>query len=95
MVEARGDSTDVIFLIGSRFMQEERRKVEAKIKQLLKELSIAQQCSLSEMSRYGYTLSFVRKTPEGKLAVVQMGDSAITIDEEGELDHNSTIKIRR
>ncbi|MCW8866255.1 MAG: hypothetical protein OQK09_14905 [Colwellia sp.] len=76
-------------------MPEERRKVEAKIKQLLKELSVAQQCSLSEISHYGYTLSFVRKTPEGKLAVVQMDDAAITIDEEGEIDHNSNIKIRR
>lgn len=75
-------------------MPEERRKVEAKIKQLLKELSVAQQCSLSEMSRYGYTLSFVRQTPDGKLAVVQMDDTAITIDEEGEIDHNSNIKTR-
>ncbi len=75
-------------------MPEERRKVEAKIKQLLKELSVAQQCSLSEISRYGYTLSFVRQTPEGKLAVVQMDDTAITIDEEGEVDHNSGIKTR-
>jgi len=75
-------------------MPEERRKVEAKIKRLLKELSVAQQCSISEISHYGYTLSFVRQTPEGKLAVVQMDDSAITIDEEGEIDHNAQIKIR-
>jgi pyruvate/2-oxoglutarate dehydrogenase complex dihydrolipoamide acyltransferase (E2) component len=75
-------------------MPEERRKVEAKIKQLLKELSVAQQCSLSEISRYGYTLSFVRKTPEGKLAVVQMDGSAITIDEDGDIEHNSGIRIR-
>jgi len=75
-------------------MPEERRKVEAKIKQLLKELSVAQQCSLSEISHYGYTLSFVRQTPDGKLAVVQMGDAAITIDEEGEIDRHSSIEIR-
>lgn len=75
-------------------MPEERRKIEAKIKQLLKELSIAQQCSLSEISHFGYTLSFVRQTPEGKLAVVQLGDASITIDEEGEIDHNSSIKVR-
>jgi len=75
-------------------MPEERRKVEAKIKKLLKELSVAQQCSLSEISHFGYTLSFVRETPEGKLAVVQLGDAAITIDEEGEIDHNSGIKVR-
>jgi len=75
-------------------MAEERRKVEAKIKKLLKELSVAQQCSLSEISHFGYTLSFVRQTTEGKLAVVQLGDAAITIDEEGEIDHNSGIKIR-
>ncbi len=75
-------------------MAEERRKVEARIKKLLKELSVAQQCSLSEISHFGYTLSFVRQTPEGKLAVVQLGDASITIDEEGEIDHNSTIKIR-
>lgn len=75
-------------------MPEERRKVEAKIKQLLKELSVAQQCSLSEISRYGYTLSFVRQTPDGKLAVVQMDDNAITIDEEGDIEHNANIKVR-
>ncbi len=75
-------------------MAEERRKVEARIKKLLKELSVAQQCSLSEISHFGYTLSFVRQTPEGKLAVVQLGDASITIDEEGEIDHNSSIKIR-
>lgn len=75
-------------------MPEERRKVEAKIKQLLKELSVAQQCSVSEVSRYGYTLSFVRRTPEGKVAVVQLNDTIITIDEEGDVDHNSSIKLR-
>ncbi len=61
---------------------------------MLKELSVAQQCSLSEISRYRYTLSFVRQTTEGKLAVVQMDNAAITIDEEGDIDHNSGIKIR-
>lgn len=76
-------------------MPEERRKVEAKIKLLLKELSVAQQCSLSEISSFGYTLSFVRKTPEGKLAVVQLDNAtAITIDEEGEIDHHSDIVLR-
>ena len=75
-------------------MPEERRKIEAKIKRLLKELTIAQQCSLSEISNFGYTLSFVRQTSEGKLAVVQLNDTAITIDEEGEVDHNSSIKVR-
>jgi hypothetical protein len=49
---------------------EERRKIEEKIEKLLRELTIAQQCSLSKISSYGYTLSFVRTTPEGKLAVV-------------------------
>jgi hypothetical protein len=75
-------------------MPEERRKIEAKIKKLLKELSVAQQCSLSEISSFGYTLSFVRETSEGKLAVVQLNDKAITIDAEGEVDHNSSIKFR-
>ncbi len=75
-------------------MPEERRKVEARIKKLLKELSVAQQCSLSEISHFGYTLSFVRQTPEGKLAVVQLNDTAITIDEDGEIDHNSSIVVR-
>ena len=75
-------------------MSENRRNVEVRIKQLLKELSVAQQCSLSEISSYGYTLSFVRKTSEGKLAVVQLDNGAITIDEEGEIDHNSGIKVR-
>jgi hypothetical protein len=75
-------------------MPEERRKVEARIKQLLKELSVAQQCSLSEISSFGYTLSFVRQTPEGKLAVVQLDNAIVTIDEEGDVDHNSSIKLR-
>ena len=75
-------------------MPEERRKIEARIERLLKELTIAQQCSLSEISSFGYTLSFVRSTTDGKLAVVQLGDGAITINDEGEIDHNPNIKIR-
>jgi hypothetical protein len=73
---------------------EERRKLEAKIEGLLKELTVAQQCSLSEISSFGYTLSFVRSTPEGKIAIVQLDNGAITIDDEGEIDHNPNIKIR-
>lgn len=75
-------------------MPEERRKLEAKIERLLKELTVAQQCSLSEISSFGYTLSFVRSTPEGKIAIVQLDNGAITIDDEGEIDHNPNIKIR-
>ena len=75
-------------------MLEDRRKIEAKIKQLINELSVAQQCSFSEINHFGYTLSFVRKTPEGKLAVVQLDKDIITIDEEGDIDHNSNIKLR-
>lgn len=75
-------------------MPEERRKLEAKIEKLLKELTVAQQCSLSEISSFGYTLSFVRSTAEGKLAVVQLENGAITIDDEGEIDHHPHIKIR-
>jgi len=73
---------------------EERRKLEAKIERLLKDLTVAQQCSLSEISSFGYTLSFVRSTPEGKIAIVQLDNGAITIDDEGEIDHNPNIKIR-
>jgi len=73
---------------------EERRKIEAKIEKLLRELTVAQQCSLSEISSFGYTLSFVRSTTEGKLAVVQLDNGAITIDAEGEIDHHPNIKIR-
>lgn len=75
-------------------MPEERRKLEGKIKKLLKELTVAQQCSLSEISSFGYTLSFVRSTTEGKVAVVQLEDGAITINDEGEIDHNPNIKVR-
>ena len=75
-------------------MPEERRKLEAKIEKLLKELTVAQQCSLSEISSFGYTLSFVRSTPEGKIAIVRLDNGAITIDDEGEIDHNPNIKIR-
>ncbi len=75
-------------------MPEERRKLEGKIKKLLKELTVAQQCSLSEISSFGYTLSFVRSTTDGKVAVVQLEDGAITINDEGEIDHNPNIKVR-
>ncbi|NQY87569.1 MAG: hypothetical protein HRT51_07435 [Colwellia sp.] len=60
----------------------------------MKELSIAQQCYLSEISNFGYTLSFVRQTPEDKLTVVQLDNGVITIDEEGERERNSAIKVR-
>jgi len=73
---------------------EERRKLEAKIQKLLKELTVAQQCSLSEISSFGYTLSFVRSTTDGKIAVVQLDNGAITINDEGEIDHHPNIKIR-
>jgi len=73
---------------------EERRRLEAKIEKLLKELTVAQQCSLSEISSFGYTLSFVRSTADGKVAVVQLDDGAITINDEGEIDHHPNIKIR-
>ena len=75
-------------------MPEERRHLEAKIEKLLKELTVAQQCSLSKISSYGYTLSFVRTSPDGKLAVVQLEDGAMTVDDEGEIDHHPNIKIR-
>ena len=75
-------------------MPEERRRLEAKIEKLLKELTVAQQCSLSEISSFGYTLSFVRSTADGKVAVVQLDDGAITINDEGEIDHHPIIKIR-
>jgi len=75
-------------------LMEDRRQIEKKIKQLLKELTVAQQCSLSEISSFGYSLSFVRKTTEGKLAVVQLEKGAITIDAQGEVDHSPDIIIR-
>lgn len=75
-------------------MPEERRKIEAKIERLLKELTVAQQCSLSEISSFGYTLSFVRSTTDGKIAVVQLDNGAITINDEGEIDHHPNIKTR-
>lgn len=73
---------------------EERRKLEERIGKLLRELTVAQQCSLSKISSYGYTLSFVRTTTNGKLAVVQLDDGAITVDDEGEIDHHPNIKVR-
>ncbi|PKI13838.1 hypothetical protein CXF71_14675 [Colwellia sp. 12G3] len=60
----------------------------------MRELTVAQQCSLSKISSYGYTLSFVRTTTNGKLAVVQLDDGAITVDDEGEIDHHPNIKVR-
>lgn len=75
-------------------MPEKRQQVEIKIKQLLRELTVAQQCSLSEISSFGYSLSFVRTTQEGKLAVVQLDNGAVTINDQGEIDHNPDIKIR-
>ncbi|WP_157826772.1 hypothetical protein [Colwellia sp. 12G3] len=75
-------------------MPEERRKLEERIGKLLRELTVAQQCSLSKISSYGYTLSFVRTTTNGKLAVVQLDDGAITVDDEGEIDHHPNIKVR-
>ncbi|MGL1956781.1 MAG: hypothetical protein OCD00_05630 [Colwellia sp.] len=75
-------------------MQKERRHVQAKIQQLLKELTVAQQCSLSEISNFGYSLSFVRTTSDGKLAVVKLDNGAITVDDQGEIDHNPQITIR-
>lgn len=75
-------------------MSEERRHLEVRIERLLRELTVAQQCSLSEISHFGYSLSFVRTTPEGKLAVVQIDNGTLTIDDQGEIDNNPDIQIR-
>jgi len=72
----------------------ERRQVQEKVTKLLKELSVAQQCSLSEVNRYGYTLAFVRQSENGKLAVVQLNEGILTINDDGEIDHQPDITLR-
>ena len=75
-------------------MTEDRRKVEAKLQELLKELTLAQRVSLSELNHYGFNLSFVRKTPEGKLFIVEVNENILIIDEQGQIDNHSVVKIR-
>jgi len=75
-------------------MTEERRKIETKLQEILKELTLAQKASLSELGHYGFNLSFVRKTPEGKLVIVELNEKFLLIDEQGQIDNQSDIKIR-
>ncbi len=72
----------------------DRRQVEEELQALLKKLTLAQECSLSDVSHFGYELAFVRKTPEGSLAIVQVDNQFITIDDAGEVDYHPEIKIR-
>ncbi len=72
----------------------ERRKLEAKLQALLRELSLAQECSLHDLQNYGYELAFVRKADCGNLAVIKLDNSVMTIDESGEVNSEPDIKLR-
>lgn len=76
-------------------MKEDKRKnIELKIQELLDELTLAQKLSLNDVGQFGYHLAFVRNMPEGKLAIVALDESIISIDEEGEVDSEPNITLR-
>jgi len=74
--------------------EDKRQNIELKIQELLNELTLAQKLSLNDVGQFGYQLAFIRNMPEGKTAVVRLDQSIISIDEEGEVDHNPNIKLR-
>ncbi|SFC83257.1 hypothetical protein [Pseudoalteromonas denitrificans] len=52
-------------------------------------LSIAQKASVSELSRFGFDLAFVRSSQEGRFAFASLDEKYACINEDGEINMNS------
>ncbi|MFT4929566.1 MAG: hypothetical protein ACI8WB_005700 [Phenylobacterium sp.] len=75
--------------------EEQRSGEEVHLLQLMDNLTMAQKVALSELGRYGYNLAFIRSTEEGPLAIAMAEGKVMTIDDEGEIEPNPNIVIRK
>ena len=62
---------------------------------LWSKLSVAQQASVSSMHNYGYELSFIRNEGEEMLVVMLLNEASVVIDDEGTIDTQVSIDIRK
>ena len=75
--------------------EEQRSGEEIQLLQLMDSLTMAQKVALSELGRYGYNLAFIRSTEDGPLAIAMAEGKVMTIDDEGEIEPNPDIVIRK
>lgn len=74
---------------------EERRHTCPSKHALWAQLSVVQQASVSSMYNYGYELSFIRAEGEEIYVVMTLNDAAVVINEEGDIDTQPHIHIRK
>ncbi|WP_057830045.1 hypothetical protein [Colwellia sp. TT2012] len=75
--------------------RDERRHVCPSTHALWTQLSVAQQASVSSMYNYGYELSFIRTQDEITQVVMLLNEAVIAIDEEGTINTQVSIHIRK
>jgi len=56
---------------------------------------VLQQSGVSSMHSYGYELAFIREREGEKWVVMKLHDSVIIIDEDGNVETEPDIKIRK
>lgn len=64
-------------------------------KNLWESLSLSQKFSTSGLTKFGYDIVFIRnQNTDNCLAILTCGGSVATVNAEGDVDSNPTIKIR-
>ena len=74
---------------------QERRQLTPDKHVLWNQLNVCQQASVSSLYSYGYELSFIRISSEGKIAVMILNGTPIVIDDEGSINPHPEIHIRQ
>ena len=72
----------------------DRRRVNIEPSLWWERLTLAQKFATSSMTKFGYTLAFVRNTNNGKLAVMLCNGRVSTVSEDGEIETMPNIMIR-
>jgi hypothetical protein len=62
---------------------------------LWSQLSVTQQAAVSSLDHYGYELSFIRDTDSGMQVVMLMNGAPASIDEDGNINPQPDIAIRK
>lgn len=73
---------------------EDRRAEEKDLDYFWDRLNVAQKFSVSELQRFGYELSFVRRSPSFSMAVLKSGDRLAAVDQDGQIDTAPSIVLR-
>lgn len=75
-------------------MTVERRQMDKDIHSFWEDLNLAQKFSVAELQRFGYDLLFVRHISDGNLAVLTSGSRLASIDADGQIDTEPSVKLR-